>query len=176
METHKGRKPHLIIVVMQRQAPTPSHHWFSVGYNLQEAPTSVSYNWHLSSYKLIGKLQLPCSFKRKHLLVYLGYHLCSVPSSLLSISSHICPVSSLHLLRFSISSSFFSSQLLLLLCLIVLFLHFLLFYQLLLLLCLTASFMHSLTTLPSSLPHCFIYSFSNNSSFFSASLLHFCVL
>ena len=26
---------------MQRQAPTPSHHWFSVGTNLQEAPTSI---------------------------------------------------------------------------------------------------------------------------------------
>jgi len=26
---------------MQRQAPTPSHHWFSVGSNPQEAPTSI---------------------------------------------------------------------------------------------------------------------------------------
>ena len=59
METHKGRKPHLIIVVMQRQAPTPSHHYFSAGTNLQEAPTLVSYNWQLSSFNLIGKLQLP---------------------------------------------------------------------------------------------------------------------
>ena len=41
METHKGRKPHLIIVVMQRQAPTPSHHCFSAGTDLQEAPTSI---------------------------------------------------------------------------------------------------------------------------------------
>ena len=42
-------------------------HLFSAGTNLQEAPTSVSYNWHLSSYNLIGKLQLPYSFKRKTL-------------------------------------------------------------------------------------------------------------
>ena len=41
METHNGRKPHRIIVVMQRQAPTPSHHYFSAGTNLQEAPTSI---------------------------------------------------------------------------------------------------------------------------------------
>ena len=34
-------------------------HLFSAGTNLQEAPTSVSYIWHLSSYNLIGKLQLP---------------------------------------------------------------------------------------------------------------------
>ena len=32
---------------------------FSLGTNLQEAPTSVSYNWQLSSCNLIGKLQLP---------------------------------------------------------------------------------------------------------------------
>ena len=55
-------------------------HLFSAGINLQEAPTSVSYNWHLSSYNLIGKLQLPHSIKRKYFLIYLRYHLCSVAS------------------------------------------------------------------------------------------------
>ena len=37
---------------------------FSAGTNLQEAPTSVSYNWQLSSLNLIGKLQLPQFIKR----------------------------------------------------------------------------------------------------------------
>ena len=37
----KGENPYLIIVVMQRQALTPSHHCFSAGTNLQEAPTSI---------------------------------------------------------------------------------------------------------------------------------------
>ena len=32
---------------------------FSAGTNLQKAPTSVSYKWQLSSYNLIGKLQIP---------------------------------------------------------------------------------------------------------------------
>ena len=171
---------------MQRKAPTPSHHCFSAGTNLQEAPTSIlqattckeaptPFNFLqaptyrrlqpqsattdiLSSYNLMWKHQLPSIFcrhqptggsylsqlqltsiklqldreaptsllfqKKKRLLIYLGYKLCSVPSLLLSISPHIYPVSSLHLLN-------------------------------------------SLSAPPSSLL---------NSSFISASLLHFCIL
>ena len=70
-------------------------HLFSAGTNLQEAPTSVSYNWHLSSYNLIGKLQLLHSIKRKHFLIYLGYQLCSIPSFVLSSSLQLCLIASL---------------------------------------------------------------------------------
>ena len=102
METNKGRKPHLTIVVMQRQAPTPSHHCFSAGTNLQEAPTSIlqattckeaptpfnfSAGSNLSQLQLtVIKLQLdreaPTSsiFHKKCLLIYLRYQLCSVAS------------------------------------------------------------------------------------------------
>ena len=102
---------------MQRQAPTTSHHWFSVGSylnsasynlqgssnshqffagtNLQEAPTSASYSWHLSSYNLIWKHQLPHSFIRKHLLIYLDissvmFLLFYCPSVLIYALYHLC--------------------------------------------------------------------------------------
>ena len=39
-------------------------HQFSRGTNLWEAPTSVSYNWHLSSYNLMWKHQLSSIFCR----------------------------------------------------------------------------------------------------------------
>ena len=58
METHKGRKPHLIIVVMQRQAPTPSHHCF-----LQE-PTYRRLYPQFCKLKLARKHQLPSIFCR----------------------------------------------------------------------------------------------------------------
>ena len=58
-------------------------HLFSAGTNLQEAPTSVSYNWHLSRYNLIGKLQLPYSFKRETLadLPWISALFCSICSA-----------------------------------------------------------------------------------------------
>ena len=92
-----------------RQAPTPSHHWFSVGSNLQEATTSIlqattckeaptpiyflqvvtyrrllpqpATTGHRSSYNLIWKHQLPYTTMKTHADL-LGYQLCSVPSSL----------------------------------------------------------------------------------------------
>ena len=125
---------------MQRQAPTPSHHWFSVGTDLQEAPTSVSYNWHLSSCNLIGKLQLPYSFKRKTLVdlpwisalfctIFTVVHQSSYLPYIISASSQIhyqlllllfsAPPSSLHHCFISAFSNF--SQHLVLLLLLLLF-------------------------------------------------------
>ena len=107
METHKGRKPHLIIVVMQRQAPTPSHHCF------MQAPTYRRLYPQFSKLQLARKHQLPSIFCRHQpiggsnlsqlqltaiklqldkeaptssiyqiecLLIYLRYQLCSVAS------------------------------------------------------------------------------------------------
>ena len=64
-------------------------HLFSTGYNLQEAPTSASYNWHLLSYNLILKHQLPHTTMKTHADLP-GYQLCYIPSSLLSSTLHIC--------------------------------------------------------------------------------------
>ena len=119
---------------MQRQAPNPSHHWFFVGSNLQEATTSIlqaktckeaptpiyflqattyrrllpqlATNGHISSYNLIWKHQLPHTTMKTHADLP-GYQLYYVPSSLLSSNLHICLISSLNLHRFSIFSSFF---------------------------------------------------------------------
>jgi len=41
VETHKGGNHDIIIVVMQRQAPTPYYILFSIGFNLQEVSTSI---------------------------------------------------------------------------------------------------------------------------------------
>ena len=81
-------------------------HLFSTGYNLHEAPTSASYNCHLSSYNLIWKHQLP-HITIKSYVDLPGYQLCFPPSSLLSSSFNICLISSMNLHSFSICSSFF---------------------------------------------------------------------
>ena len=72
METHKGIKPHIIIVVRQRQAPTPFHHCFSVGSNLSQL--------QLTTIKLQLDREAPTSSicQKKCLLIYLRYQLCSV--------------------------------------------------------------------------------------------------
>ena len=108
---------------MQRQAPTPSHHWFSVGTNLQEAPTSIlqattckeaptpinflqaptyrrlkpqsATTDILSSYNLIGKLQLPYSFKRKTLadLPWISALFCTFFSAVHQLLYQTCMIS-----------------------------------------------------------------------------------
>ena len=107
METHKGRKPHIITVVMQRQAPTPSHHCFL------QAPPYRRLQPQFCKLQLARKHQLPSVFCRHQptggfnlsqlqltaiklqldreaptssiyqtecLLIYLRYQLCSVAS------------------------------------------------------------------------------------------------
>ena len=116
METHKGRKPHLIIVVMQRQAPTPSHHCFSAGTNYRrlkpqfyKLPLARKHQipsifcrhqptggFHLSQLQLTAiKLQLdreaPTSsiYQTECLLIYLRYQLCSIASLFCSSSLNL---------------------------------------------------------------------------------------
>ena len=62
-------------------------------------------------------------------MIYLGYQLCFVSSSLLCISLYIFLISFLHLLRFTIGSSFFSAHLFFLLCLTASFLYSLTFHS-----------------------------------------------
>ena len=85
----------------------------------------------LTGIKLQLDREAPTSsiYQQKCLLIYLRYQLCSVPSSLFCISLHIYLISFQHLLIFTISSSFFSTQLLLLLYLTTSFLHSLTFHR-----------------------------------------------
>ena len=55
----KGENHDFIIVMMQRQTPTPYYIWFSVGSNLQEAATSI-----FCTLQHARKLQLPYFFYR----------------------------------------------------------------------------------------------------------------
>ena len=91
-------------------------HLFSAGYNLQEAPTSTSYNWHLSSYNLIWKHQIPHSFiKNTCWFTWISALFCSFfivvhqPSYLPYIISEYSQLLYLLLLLLTLSASFLHS-------------------------------------------------------------------